>query len=1123
MTDDDTAAHATFASALAVARPTARELGRQLRLRQVLSGVLGVERELPRLDRYEVVRRIGAGGMGVVYQGRELDSGRAVAIKMIEDSAGIERARFAREVTLLRGVSAPGVCAYLDHGTSPAGQAYLVMEWIDGEDLAARLRREPLDVTAALRIGLGIAQAMAGVHAAGIVHRDLKPSNVMLVGGRVDDVRVIDFGIARGAPSGSRLTATGAVVGTPHYMAPEQLRGEAEVRTDLYGLGATLFEAVAGRPVFVGAHPGAVMLAVLAEPPPSLSVLRPEVSGAVDALIGRLLAKSPDDRPADMASVATEIAQLISTHRAAAVLSRAERLPPRAAEAPATGAAGPPIDADHVIGRAHPLAQIAGLLADVAEEEMAAMIAVSGEPGIGKSAVLAAAVSASPGWRCLQARASRDQRGTPFGVLRALVSGQADADTAPFARALELGAATDPVLHGDRVLLAWLDRLELWTSAGPVVVVVDDADQADLSSIHLLARALDYLRARPFALIISHALGQPPAIAEVLGGPRAVAVRLGPLGSRAAGRLAARWAAGGEPAALERVVATAAGNPTHLRELCRELARSGASEEPRSVAELLWQRLERLAPEIRRTLRAASIIGRRLWVPVLEVLLGVPPGDAVVARHIAALVGEGYLRPSPGQVAGHELVAFTSELAYLAAYELTGDDERRAGHREVADWLALHAPDEDALRALHLDAAGLTAAAARHHLAAARGALAGGDSGLFEVAIQRAGADEAPAEVRGEALALRGQARFWAGAIREALELGAGALTLLDPGSVSWFNAASLVITAAGQTSDHGRMLEVAELAASTAPHDDEAARRQVVTACRALSQLGPGRTASDRLRSAASAVPASGLGPEGRAWRARARAQGWAAAGFDAAIGSVVEAHRAHVEHGDQRSAALMGIYLCSYYVWSGGWERAREVVNDALRVVRRLDVGYLELWARYAEAKLLVEIAPFGEAQAALDRVIDGTAESPRIRAGAQIYAAMAAARAGRFELAVAYARAAHATHTAPLIALVATAAEVRGLLGQGLVAAAAARAEVLRAHDGAEDLAEFDELVRLARAEAAWACGERGAAAAAAEAVMRRAATLGDPLRRNEYLARPHLVVQILTLAGQATDAE
>lgn len=1128
MSDDAPRDAATFAPALAAARPTSPELGRRLRMRAVIAAVVGVERPLPQLDRYQIERQVGAGGMGVVYLGREVATGRPVAIKTIEAAAGMERARFAREAAVLRALRCPGVCGYLDDGTAPGGQPYLVMEWIDGEDLASRLRRGPLDVTAALQLGLAVARTLVAVHAAGVVHRDVKPSNVMLVGARLDDVRVIDFGVARGGAAAARLTATGAVVGTPSYMAPEQLRGEADARTDVYGLAAMMFEALTGRPVFVGGHPGAVMLAVLVEAPPSLSALRPEIPGVVDALIGRMLAKDPRDRPVDMAAVVTELAQIASARRGGAVLSRAERVPVRAAVAPAADPGG-------VLGRARPLAQLLGALTEVADEDLATLIAVSGEAGVGKSALLDAVAAELAGWRCLRVRARRDEQGAPFAVVRALAAAAADGaatltDASPVDRAaqlfdaLVLPAGEDPVVQGDRVVLAWLDYLEALTTAGPLALLVDDADRADLSSLRLLDRALVHLAARPFALVITQAPGRPVALGDGLEPTQVVAIRIGPLGPRACGRLVRRWAPGCGGDDEARVVRAAAGNPMHLRELCRDLARAGADAPPRSVAELLWARLVELPAETRRALRAASIIGRELWLAAVELLLGAPAGDPVVARHCDALIGAGYLRATPSRIQGHAQLEFTSELAYLAAYELTDATERRAGHREIAGWLARHAPQADGLRARHLDAAGARDEAARHHLAAARAALAGGDTQLFEAELASAATADAPPDVRGESLVLRGQAQFWRGSLRDAVELGARALAALPVGTAAWFGAASLAITSAGQLGDHAQMLAIAEAVAATPPRADDAvaAERRVVAACRALSQLGPERTASPAVRAVVDEVAPTALGPEGRAWRVRALSQGWTSAGFDAAIDGIVAAHRAHVEQGDLRSAALMGVYLCSYYVWTGGWERAREVIDDALRVVRRLEVGYLELWGRYAEAKLLVEVAPFEVARAALDRIIDGAAESPRIRAGAQIYGAIAAARAGHHDLAVAYGAAARTTHPTPAVALAGLAAEVRGWLAQGERARALALAPPLAAHAAGPHLPEFDELVRLAWCEAAGATDPAAGAAAiaqAADAVLRRAATLADPLRRNEYLARPHLVAQLLALATGA----
>jgi hypothetical protein len=198
--------------------------------------------------------------------------------------------------------------------------------------------------------------------------------------------------------------------------------------------------------------------------------------------------------------------------------------------------------------------------------------------------------------------------------------------------------------------------------------------------------------------------------------------------------------------------------------------------------------------------------------------------------------------------------------------------------------------------------------------------------------------------------------------------------------------------------------------------------------------------------------------------------------------------------------------------------------MIDDALRVARRLAIDYLELWGAYAEAKLLVETAPFAVAHAALDRVIEGADTSPRIRAGAQVWAAIAAGRAERPARAIERAMAARETHAAPIIALAATAAEVRSLLAMGRIVEATELGHALADHAGGhERLPEWDELVRLAWAELAVARGDDAAAVEAcsrARAKIReRAQTLADPLRRNEYLARPHLVARTLSLAERA----
>jgi eukaryotic-like serine/threonine-protein kinase len=285
-------------------------LARRVGLRQVLGNVLGVSAEPETIGRYVVECKAGAGGMSVVYRGCDPQTNQAVAIKLLAPLAREERARFQREAKVLRSLAGPHVVRYLDHGTTAEDLDFLVMEWLDGIDLRARLEQGPLSLREALELGIGAAHGLATAHEAGVVHRDLKPGNLFLVGERCRDVRVMDFGLAQMSGGYTRLTATGAVLGTPQFMAPEQLDGQSDYRTDIHGLGATLFTPLAGRPPFTGPDVSALVRAIREAPAPSLAALRPEVRAGLDALVGRMLAKESRDRPSSMRAVAAELRPL---------------------------------------------------------------------------------------------------------------------------------------------------------------------------------------------------------------------------------------------------------------------------------------------------------------------------------------------------------------------------------------------------------------------------------------------------------------------------------------------------------------------------------------------------------------------------------------------------------------------------------------------------------------------------------------------------------------------------------------------------------------------------------------------------------------------------------------------
>jgi TolB-like protein len=257
--------------------------------------------------RYTLLAKIGRGGMGTVYRARDTLVGDVVALKMLEVEEGQGRElleRFRREVRLARRISHPHVARTHDLGEH-AGHLFLTMEYVQGEDLQTLLGRErPLEPARAARIALAVSEGLAAAHAAGVVHRDLKPANVLLeTEGRVV---LTDFGIAR-AMAGEAASRTQGMLGTPMYMAPEQLEGtEVDARADLYAVGLLLYEMLTGEPPFTGESPMAVAFARLRQPPPDPRG-RPGVPDALAEVVRRCLARDPDERPAGAQEVATAL------------------------------------------------------------------------------------------------------------------------------------------------------------------------------------------------------------------------------------------------------------------------------------------------------------------------------------------------------------------------------------------------------------------------------------------------------------------------------------------------------------------------------------------------------------------------------------------------------------------------------------------------------------------------------------------------------------------------------------------------------------------------------------------------------------------------------------------------
>jgi predicted ATPase/tRNA A-37 threonylcarbamoyl transferase component Bud32 len=326
-----------------------------------------------RIGRFEVEGALGAGGMGVVYAARDTVLERRVALKLLHARAddAAARARLLREARSAAALSHPNVVTVFEVGDDQ-GVVFVAMELVAGESLADRIERAPLTLEEALTLALGIARGLQSAHHVGVVHRDLKPANVVLATPELP--KIVDFGLARAPARRSEedSTLSGQVAGTPGYMAPEQIRGEAtDERADVFAFGVVLHEMIARRLPFGGSGLSAMTATLIDEPAPLGDAAPPPIA----SLVARCLAKDPRARPANADELVETLERALGRAPTAAPAAHASASRPRS-EPRATS------DAPALLGREALLAQLLG--------EDAPIVTLTGPPGIGKSALAAA-------------------------------------------------------------------------------------------------------------------------------------------------------------------------------------------------------------------------------------------------------------------------------------------------------------------------------------------------------------------------------------------------------------------------------------------------------------------------------------------------------------------------------------------------------------------------------------------------------------------------------------------------------------------------------------------------------------------------------------------------------------
>lgn len=624
--------------------------------------------------------------MGKVYRALDRELGQHVALKLLAESAAVHATRFAEEARILAELDHPNIVRWIGHGEDAEGQRWLALEWLDGEDLAMRLAHGPLSVEDSLAIGIAAADALAAAHEHGVIHRDIKPSNLFLVGKDPRHTKLLDFGVARRNSATRVVTRSGVVVGTAGYIPPEHIRGEpTDARADVFSLGAVLFECLTGQPAFAGGSMAALLRRLLVDEPAPLRHVRHDVPPELDALIASMLAKEPSRRPVDAAAVADTLRNACQenfprrTNDSAGDIAFGDgaqyALPVENADSPLgieyeTTVGGKARRSPSLfVGRDRELNTLLALFEECADEGVARAVLVTGQAGIGKSRLcdealqrIGALLRETQVWT---ARGEVARGSSPRSLLGALVR----------EKGIDEGEIAPAFLYLARAAL----------EKGPLILVLDDFQWADASSIVAVDQALDEFRNRPLFVL---ALARPDAqsrFSRIWAERDALEMQLGGLAARAATRMVQHALGNGaEEAKIAALVDRAGGHPFYLEELIRAAIAGRGNALPAAVLAMVRARLAALTPEERRFLRAASIFGDVFWVRGVLHLLG--GGSPTAAR---TLVDRNFLTRRPtSRWPGEDELSFREPLVCEAVFATVSAADRERGHALATAWLA---------------------------------------------------------------------------------------------------------------------------------------------------------------------------------------------------------------------------------------------------------------------------------------------------------------------------------------------------------------------------------------------------------------------------------------------------